>query len=350
MRLPDAEGVRIVGMTIPGDGHSAETILATLEWETNGADHQQDVVLRVRPPSPCLIEPYDLGRQFEILRALEGTDVLSPRALWMEPTADVLGREFYAMNRLPGEVFEFAPPADADGATVARMLESMVEQLAMLHTVDVDSTGLAKLADGRDHLAYETRHWHDQMSRVRRGRFPALERLAQMLRFHQPEPHETISVVHGDAKPGNIAFVGDSVSAVFDWEMATIGDPLTDIGWMETSWPTWVAAAEGLTMDDLIARYEDLTGIRVRHRAWYRALARFKLAVILLVGGSLFEAGHSDDLLLADAAHIIHPFTIQGLHELGIDDEIDSGPVLPDSERVESVRASRGGSKHGRFQ
>src|SRR6185503_5636506 len=83
------------------------------------------------------------------------------------------------------------------------------------------------------HLDRELDHWSGEMHRVQRGSLPALERLLEELRATKPQPCPTVTLVHGDAKPGNFAFVGDEVSAVFDWEMTTVGDPLTDIGWME---------------------------------------------------------------------------------------------------------------------
>jgi Phosphotransferase enzyme family len=145
-------------------------------------------------------------------------------------------------------------------------------------------------------------------------------------------------------KPGNIAFEGDEVTAVFDWEMATIGDPLADIGWIENTW-TGVRKpdrpGEGW-IDPYLRRYEELTGIAVLNREWYRALAHYKLAVILLVGGALLEQGHSDDLLVADAAHFIHPMTRQGLRELGADTHVEAGPVIPHLERVQAIRDHSG--------
>ena len=71
---------------------------------------------------------------------------------------------------------------------------------------------------------------------MQRDRLPALERLAAELADRQPAPCPIVALVHGDPKPGNFAFEGDEVSAVFDWELATVGDPLTDIGWLECNW------------------------------------------------------------------------------------------------------------------
>jgi len=124
----------------------------------------------------------------------------------------VLGRPFFVMERVAGSVYELeAPEVTTDRARC--MCESLAEQLAAVHLVDVDAVGLAGLDDGAGHLTRELDHWAGEMARVAR-----------------------VTLVHGDAKPGNFAFVGDDVSAVFDWEMTTLGDPLTDIGWLELLW------------------------------------------------------------------------------------------------------------------
>jgi len=142
------------------------------------------------------------------------------------------------------------------------------------------------------------------------------------VRDRRPEPSPSVTLVHGDPKPGNFAFAGDEVSAVFDWEMTSVGDPLADIGWAEMNWISpgaFTARPGALTTDELVARYQELTGIPVRHRAWYRAFQGYKMCVILLVAGMLFETGHSDDPRFADLGRAIHPYTLKSLAQLGIE-------------------------------
>ena len=341
-QLPGASNVAVTDLSRPADGASAEMILATITWQAAGEERFEDVVLRARPNPPCLIEPYDLAKQFDILRRLEPTDVLSPRALWIEPTGDVIGREFFVMNRLPGSVYEMGPPTGTSPEQVNRMCHSMIEQLAAIHNVDIQTRGLHDIdGGGVEHLSREVAHWRSEIDRVERGRFPALQRLAEALLDLQPPPSERVALVHGDPKPGNIAFTGDTVSGMFDWEMATVGDPLTDVGWIEMTWMPWVYTPGAPTMDVLLTRYEQLTGIPVRNRTWYCALAKFKLAVILLVGGALLGSGHSNDILVSDAAALIHPMTTNALEELGVEEVPESGPVLPDPERVRVIREAR---------
>jgi aminoglycoside phosphotransferase (APT) family kinase protein len=342
-QLSDAQGVRIEGLDRIDFGFSAEMMVLTLVSQIGGVDQRHDVVLRLRPPSPGLLEPYDLKRQFDILRALEHTPVRVPRALWLAETDEVLGRPFFVMERVEGQVYELAVPAEleADPGRIPAMCRSMAEQLAAIHSVDLAATGLAGLDDGRTYLDREIAHWAGEIDRVRRGPLPGLERLAQALADSKPEPCPRITLVHGDAKPGNFAFADDRVNAVFDWEMAGIGDPLADIGWMELLWmqPVGITSRPSSpTVDEFIAHYERISGITVRNRPWYRAFQSFKMAAILLVGSMLVDGGFSDDLRHVQNAAGISMLTQLGLYELGVGGEFETGPVEPRPERIAALR------------
>jgi aminoglycoside phosphotransferase (APT) family kinase protein len=306
-------------------------------------EQRQDVVVRLRPKPPALLEPYDLARQFTILRALQDTAVRVPRALWFEDSGEVLGRPFFVMERVVGDVYEMEAPADVTDETVVRMCRSLAEQLAAIHAVDLRGTGLDALdpsGQGRDHLNRELDHWAEEMNRVKRGSLPALERLLAELRAAMPAPCPRITLVHGDAKPGNFAFADGDVSAVFDWEMTTVGDPLTDIGWLEMLWMQPVGITShpaALSIDELLAHYQAVSGIEVRNRPWYRAFNAFKMAVICLIGAMLIDSGDSEDQKLVLAAYGTAMMTKVGLTELGIDEPLDDGPVLPREERIQQL-------------
>jgi aminoglycoside phosphotransferase (APT) family kinase protein len=337
-QLPEGD-LRIEGLDRVEFGHSAEMMVLTI---VTGAD-SRDVVLRLRPRPPALLEPYDLKRQFDILQALSGTAVQAPRVLWLEDSGDVLGRPFLVMERVAGDVYEMQAP-EAAPERIRHMCLSMAERLAAIHTVDLRAACLEFLGDGRNHLDRELDHWADEMRRVRRGPLPALERLLTELRGTKPDPSQAITLVHGDAKPGNFAFVGDDVSAVFDWEMTTVGDPLTDIGWMELMWmqPVGITSHSAApTFDEFLSRYEAASGITAQNRSWYRALNAYKMAVICLIGSMLFDAGHSDDERFLLNASGISVLTQLGFADLGIEEKLDDGPVMPRDERVKQVQSAR---------
>jgi hypothetical protein len=119
--------------------------------------------------------------------------------------------------------------------------------------------------------------------------------------------------------------------------MATVGDPMADIGWAEVNWPFpgfFTSVAGSLGTDEFVAYWEQLTGLTAQHRGWYRALQAFKMAVILLVGGHLFDSGDSQDLRFLEMTHAIHPLTLGGLRELHVRDDLPAGPVTPREERI----------------
>jgi aminoglycoside phosphotransferase (APT) family kinase protein len=318
--------VRIEGLESVEFGHSAEMLAFTIATGSN----RRGVVLRLRPTPPALLEPYDLARQFHVLTALAPTAVRVPPAIWHEPTGEVLGRPFFVMDRVAGKVYELDSP-DGTCEQVRAMCAGLAEQLAAVHLVDVADVGLTDLADGETHLTRELEHWAAEIRRVQRGPLPALERLLSELRSATPEPFPAVTLVHGDAKPGNFAFVGERVSAVFDWEMVTLGDPLTDLGWLELLWmqPVGIAShPDAYSIDELLARYTAASGITPRHRPWYRALAAYKMSAICLIGAMLYADGVSTDERYALNAYGIPMLTKLGLAELGITEQLDDGPVL----------------------
>jgi len=340
-QLPDTGDLRVEGLDRVEFGHSAEMMVLTIATVTD----KRDVVVRLRPTPPALLEPYDLAKQFTVLRALEHTDVRVPRALWLEDTGEVLGRPFFAMERVPGTVYELEAPSEPEvsAAGVRRMCKSLAEQLAAIHTVDIASAGLNSLDDGHHHLDREIGHWSAELARVKRGTLPALERLRRELTDSRPSPSPHVTLVHGDAKPGNFAFVGDEVSAVFDWELTTVGDPLTDIGYLELLWrmPVGIPSHDAaLAIDDVLAHYADESGITVVNREWYRAFNAFKLAVINLIGSRLFDDGVTDDQRFMLNAYGIPLFTQMGLADLGVTEQLDDGPVMPSEERMTQARTA----------
>jgi aminoglycoside phosphotransferase (APT) family kinase protein len=344
-QLPDAERVKIEGLDRVEFGHSAEMMVLTIVSSVGGTEERRDVVLRLRPRPPALLEPYDLAKQFTVLQALEGTAVLAPRALWLEDVGDVLGRPFFVMERVPGTVYEMEAPREPEvsARAVTRMCESMAEQIAAIHTVDITATRLEFLDDRGHHLDREIDHWSSEMQRVKRGTLPALERLLHELKTRQPSPSPVVTLVHGDAKPGNFAFAGGEVSAVFDWELTTVGDPMTDIGYLELLWrmPVGIPSHDAaLSIDDVIAHYVAASGLTVANREWYRAFNAFKLAVINLIGSRLFDDGVTDDQRFMLNAYGIPLFTQMGLADLGVTETLEDGPVMPSEERMRKAQAA----------
>jgi aminoglycoside phosphotransferase (APT) family kinase protein len=234
-------------------------------------------------------------------------------------------------------VYERAIPTELtdDPARVRRMSEALVDELAAIHQVDVGT--LDFLGDGREFVERELAFWTGEMRRVQRGALPALELLLARLEAERPAPNPAVTLVHGDAKPGNFAFVGDQLTATFDWELASLGDPMADVAYAQVTWQLpnmFTNLASSLTVDELATRYTALTGTAVRDLEWHRALQGYKLGVILLLGSMLFDAGHTDDQRLGLMGYGVAMFTTPALAELGITDPPEDGAVLPRAERL----------------
>jgi aminoglycoside phosphotransferase (APT) family kinase protein len=323
-------------------GQSAETTRVGLSWDAPDGPQQREFVIRVRPEPPGLLEPYDLRKQYDLLRALDATPVRSPRVVGYEGTGDLLGRECFAMEFTPGTVYESTIPDDLtdDPARVRRMSEAVVDELASIHSVD--TAGLEFLGDGSTFWDRQFAYWGGELRRVQRGPLPALERLQAELEERRPAPSPEITVVHGDPKPGNFAFVDGELSATFDWELATLGDPMADVAYAQVTWRLpgmFTTLPSALTDDELAARYTAQSGIAVHDLAWHRAFQGWKVAVILLIGSMLFDAGHTDDPGFALMGYGIPIFTGPALTELGVDDELDQGPVMARDDRLATLQS-----------
>ncbi|WP_051791896.1 phosphotransferase family protein [Amycolatopsis jejuensis] len=332
-KLPEAGNLEVTGIDRLSVGHSNETVGLTLRWTQGGKPRTREVVLRTRPVGPGLLEPYDLPKQFNVMQSLESSDVPVPKVLWLETDEDVIGRPFYVMERLHGEVYEPRIPEDVLSTPkerVQRMYTDLVHKIAAVHNTDWRVLGLGFLGKGKGHLEREVERWEGEMNRLRLADHPALDRVVDWLRRNIPAPCPRVTLVHGDCKLGNFMFEGEEVVGVLDWEMATVGDPLTDIGWALAMWDP----AGAMSADDFLALYEELTGIEVRNRVWYEVLARLKMTVIMLIGFALFENRESDDLRFALMGMAIPGVMQAALAQIGAGEELSMGPLTPDPERV----------------
>ena len=258
----------------------------------------RELVLRRPPLGHVLATAHDMAREFRVISALAPTDVPVPDAVLLCLDPEVLGAPFYLMQRVPGEVFRSRRQTDRLTAEQRHGLAmAMMDTLAALHTVDPESVGLADFGRPEGYLARQVRRWAGQLDRSRSRALPGIDELRDRLAATAPEGHGTGRVVHGDYRLDNLLATIEpvTVSAVLDWEMATLGDPLADLGLLLTYWDVLGGGdvaegsriADGLgpragfpTGAELIDRYAERSGIDVGPLHWHIALGCFKLAVI----------------------------------------------------------------------
>lgn len=271
-------------------GHSNLTYFITLGG--------REMVLR-RPPFGSKVKTaHDMGREYRVLSKLHAAYPEAPHVLLFCDDESVLGAPFYLMDPIRGTIIRKDPPAALNFTPdVARRLsESFVDNLARLHALDYKAIGLGDLGKPEGYLERQVRGWIDRYHASRTHDLPPVERISAWLRERLP-PASQVTLIHNDYKYDNMVLDPADITkvvGVLDWEMCTIGDPLTDLG---TALAYWVDAHDpeelqqvrwcpsnypgSLTRAQLTRRYALSTGRDISSMPYYLAFARFKVAVIL---------------------------------------------------------------------
>ena len=284
-----------------GEGHSN----VTYALRRDGAE----LVLRRPPRGPLPPSAHDVLREARVLQALAGrARVPTVVAVCDDPA--VIGAPFYVMERLDGDVITSALPPALDALEDRRRVgEELVDALVEVHAVDWRAAGLEGFGKPTGYLERQLRRFLGLWEHNRTREISAVEAVAQWLRDHLPESGPA-TVVHGDYRLGNAMFAPGSparLTAIFDWEMATIGDPLADVGYMCTMWVdrddppgtfelSKVTREEGfLTREEIIGRYEERSGRSMTDIRWYRTLALWKSIVFMEGNYKRAITGATDD-------------------------------------------------------
>ncbi|MDT0611346.1 phosphotransferase family protein [Streptomyces lancefieldiae] len=250
-------------------------------------------VVRRPPLGHVLATAHDMKREHRVISALHPTDVPVPRPVLLCEHEDVLGAPFYVMEFVEGTPYRTAEQLAplGPGRTRAAVL-NLVDTLVELHAVDPAEVGLADFGRPEGFLDRQLRRWAKQLDASRNRDLAGIDELHATLGRELPvSPAPT--VVHGDYRLDNVLIGGadDGIRAILDWEMSTLGDPLTDLGLLvmysrplalpDSPVSTTAGAPGHPTPAELIERYAARSGRDVSGVAWYTAFAWFKLAVIL---------------------------------------------------------------------
>lgn len=291
-----------------GEGHSNITYLIRRdggEW-----------VLR-RPPRPPLPpSAHDVLREARLLGAVQDADVRTPRVLAACDDESVIGAPFYVMEKVEGDVVTAVIPERLDDPCErARMAEELIDALVEIHAVDWEGAGLEGYGKPTGYLERQVRRFSGLWEHNATRPVPELDETTAWLGANVPESGPA-TIVHGDYRLGNTMFAPGTPArlvAIFDWELATIGDPLADVGYLTATYaqPGDEADAEGETpifalnavttragfptRDELIARYEERSGRSMSDVRWYQTLALWKSAVFLEGSYKRLLAGTTDD-------------------------------------------------------
>ncbi len=293
------------------EGHSNETLFVT--WG------DRELVIRRPPPGETADKAHDVLREYEVIDALQDTDVRVPTTVAATEDHDIIGSDFYVMEREAGTVLRAGEPERFQNPDARRAVGAeLVDRLAEIHAVDHEAVGLDEFGYPEGFTQRQVKRWSEQFEwafqvTTDERDVPVVHDVMEWLKANAPEDHLQ-TLVHGDYKLDNVMYAPadePEIASIFDWEMSTLGDPLTDLGWMLSYWwdekdpdppestdtlsTTFMADPDYSTRQELVDRYEDATGFEFEYERFYRALAVYKLAALGEMFFRRFLEGNSDD-------------------------------------------------------
>jgi aminoglycoside phosphotransferase (APT) family kinase protein len=258
---------------------------------------ERDLILRRPPPGTKAASAHDMAREHRVQDSLKPAFPYVPEMVALCQDHTVLGSDFYVMERVPGTILRKEVPRDLglDAAGLRRLCESMIDRLADLHRVDPAAAGLAELGKGPGYVRRQVEGWSRRYRAAKTWNVPSFERVMRWLDENQPDDVGAC-VIHNDFRLDNVVLAPDDperIVGVLDWEMATIGDPLMDLGGSLAYWvqadddrlmhllrrqPTYVPGM--LTRQEVVEHYAERNGRQIDNWAFYEVFGLFRFATI----------------------------------------------------------------------
>ncbi|QGK70637.1 phosphotransferase [Allosaccharopolyspora coralli] len=314
----------------PLHGELIEGGRSNLTYIVSGGDRRW--VVRRPPLGHVLATAHDMSREYRVMSALHDTAVPVPETLSLCEDTDVLGAPFYVMEHVSGTVLR--TPEQTEKLAVADRRDvsmRLVDVLADLHAIDPGSVGLGDFGRPEGFLERQVRRWSKQLASSRSRDIAGIDHLAERLGETVPSSTRT-GIVHGDYRLDNV-LLGDEleINAVLDWEMATIGDPFTDLGLLAVYWEGFsgmptnpIAKGVGPEYDfpaasELLDRYAERIGTDLSTLNWYVGFGYFKIAVILEGIHYRYTHGQTVGSGFEHVGALVGPLVAQGLATIGED-------------------------------
>jgi aminoglycoside phosphotransferase (APT) family kinase protein len=257
-----------------------------------------ELVLR-RPPFGSKVKSaHDMSREFRVLSKLHSAYSPAPQALFYCEEPEIMGAPFYVMEPVRGIILrrKLPPGLNFSAEKANKLSESFVENLIRLHRVDYAAAGLADLGKPEGYLERQVRGWTERYDGSKTHDYPQVEKITAWMQQQMPRT-SAVALIHNDYKYDNAVLDASDITkivGVLDWEMCTIGDPLTDLGtalayWVDATDPEevqenrWGPTTEpgSFTRAEIVEYYAAKTACNTSQIAFYLAFARFKLAVIV---------------------------------------------------------------------
>ena len=326
-RMPDAAAMALHNVQRIAVGWSHETWLFDLHYTEKGNAQQLGLCLRRDPGNALLQHLSDLGDQFRVLQCLEKTAIPAPKPYWYENDPAILGAPFLVMEKVPGEC---PNPWGREGlayykaaAARGKLPKSFTSTLAALHTLDWRAAGLDFLGvpgPGKDFARREIAKWRELIEVSGHGPEPVMTDLLCWLEDNIPST-DRLTFVHGAYRTGNLLIHEDRISAVLDWELQVIGDPMYDVAYVLTALnrEDTPLLSNLVDREDFFRDYEAATGFKIDEDAcrYYYVLYAMRTAAFWMSASGLYASGRSNDLRLARTAWALPVVLSNAARDLG---------------------------------
>lgn len=251
-----------------------------------------DYVLRRKPFGPLLPSAHAVDREYRLMAALHPIGFPVPRPLALCRDESIMGAIFYVMELARGRSYPNGALPEFDAIARRHMYMQLIDTLADLHNVDAEAVGLGDFGKAGNYFERQVIRWTRQYRDSQTDEIPEMERLITFLPDTIPQQSRS-SIVHGDYRIDNVLFDGGKLTAVLDWELSTLGDPVADFSYLAMQWAMPADGGAGLagldlhaldipTLEDLVERYSERSGVPVAANLdWYFAYNLFRLAGIV---------------------------------------------------------------------
>jgi aminoglycoside phosphotransferase (APT) family kinase protein len=294
----------------------------------------EQFVLRRPPVGPVAPTAHDMPREFRLLEAINPYFSLAPRPVLLCEDVSVIGVPFYLMERRDGLIVRDRIPGEIgdDPAKRRSVSEAVIDTLASLHQVDIQSSGIVRIGKPEGFVRRQVRGWSERWQRSRTSDISEMDEVRRWLGENVPveQPAEA-TIVQSDFKLDNIMLAANEPSrvvAVLDWEMCSVGDPLIDLGLLLCYWTLTgsgdsqslraVTVGPGwMTREEMIARYQERTGRDLSRIVFYETFARFKVAVIIQQIYFRFVRGQTSDQRFRNFDRLVQHLATEAYSRIG---------------------------------
>jgi len=320
-------------LTLKQYAGGASNMTYLLQWQENNTavkNNQYEAILRTAPLGANIKSAHDMGREYKVLRLLQNHFKYSPKALLMCEDETIIGRPFYIMQKVEGIIPRKSFPMPVSAQLATKMCHELLDVHIALHTIDIEKTGLISLGQPHGYIQRQISGWNLRYEKAKlEDSLPAQE-LMQWLDEQQPK--DTLSsFIHNDYKFDNVVFSAqnpEKICAVLDWEMATVGSPLMDLGcsmayWIEKTDPPAMQAIrmmptqlDGmLTRQQIVRYYAEKRHIDISEFNYFYVFGLFRLAVIVQQIYKRYALGKTSNLAFKNFGDIAKVLIVQAEHQ-----------------------------------